>query len=86
MCFYIQDENTKSKIQYSDTKTQLVTVKGELSRAQSENATLRSQADSWSAEKKEVYATLQDSILDRQRLVELVRDGSIYIINYFVLL
>ena len=47
-------------------------MRGELTRAQADAAALRSQADGWAGEKKELYATLQDSILDRQRLVELV--------------
>jgi chromosome segregation ATPase len=65
------DENTKLKNTNSDLKTGAMTAKGDLAHLQAQIDEYKQTVEDIKIEKKEVYASLQDSVTDRQRLLEL---------------
>ena len=66
------DENTTLKTKNGDLKTDQISKKGEIHQLKGEIEILTQKLDDNVLEKKEVYASLQDSIKDRQKLLELV--------------
>lgn len=67
-------ENSALKEKLGDLKTEQTSKKGEISQLKSEVDMLTQKLEDYDMEKKEVYASLQDSIKDRQKLLELVRN------------
>lgn len=65
------EENTKLKDLNSDLKTSAMTNKGDIVHLQSQIDEYKQTIEDIGIEKKEVYASLQDSVTDRQRLLEL---------------
>jgi len=65
------DENAKLKNQNSNFKTGAMTNKGDIAHLQAQIDEYKQTIEDINIEKKEVYASLQDSVTDRQRLLEL---------------
>ena len=67
----------------SDLKVSLNSIKGDYTHCQSELDDFKRQLEESNIEKKELYASLQDSIHDRQRLLELVSYNTLEYFQYF---